>query len=320
MSGVVAGPAEGTQRPDNPPDNSPDNPLAGIGLLVAAIFALCLQDALAKLLSEEFAVSQILAFRGFSGLLLCLVAALAGRALLRVEKRLRLYVALRILCAGLAATALYTGLRTVPLAEATTLLLASPLIITGLTAVLLREAVGWRRWSAVSIGFVGCIIVLQPFNLRVELGAIIIMGGAFCWSMAAILTRKIGTGVPVLTQLFYLNLAFFLVSGAALPGDWRTPDAMGLALLLLLGVIGFVSQFGIILGYRLASPAVVAPFEYTALLWSALLGYLVWAEVPTTNVWIGAALIAGSGLYIAQRETRQRETRQRKAWPGRTRK
>jgi len=281
-----------------------DRPLGGIGFIIAAVFALSLQDALAKLLSEQFAVTQILAFRGLSGLVLTLVALAAGHAILRVEKGLRLYVGLRILCAGLAAAALYTGLRTVPLAEATTLLLSAPLIITGLTALLLREPVGWRRWSAVSVGFIGCIIVLQPFSLDVELGAIIIMGGALCWSLAAILTRKIGTRVPVMTQLFYLNLGFLLVSGAALPADWRTPDLSATALLLLLGVIGFVSQFAIILGYRLASPAVVAPFEYTALLWSALLGYLVWGEVPDVNVWIGAMLIAGSGLYVAHREAR----------------
>lgn len=281
-----------------------DRPIAGIGFITVAVFTLSLQDALAKFLSAEFAVAQILAFRGFTGLAISLVALAAGFAVLRVERGLRLLVACRILCAGLAAAALYTGLRTVPLAEATVLLLSSPLIITGLAAVLLRDHVGWRRWAAVGVGFVGCVIVLQPADLEVELGALIIMGGAVAWSLAAILTRRIGSRVPVPTQLLYLNLAFFLVCGAAAPFEWRTPDLPGLALLLLLGGIGLVSQFAIIHGYRMASPAVVAPFEYTALLWSALLGYAIWGEVPEPNVWAGALLIAAAGLYVAHRETR----------------
>ena len=281
-----------------------DRPLAGIVFVTAAVFALSLQDALAKFLGEQFAVVQILAFRGLSGVLLTLLAVLAGLAVLRVPRSHRLLVALRILFAGAAAMALYTGLRTVPLAEATVLLLTAPVIITGLAALLLGDRLGWRRWCAVAVGFAGCVVVLWPSDLQIEAGAAIILGGALCWSLAAILTRRIGSAVPVPAQLFYLNLAFLAVCGAATPFDWRTPDGEGVLLLLLLGGIGFPSQFAILHGYRCASPAVVAPFEYTALLWSALLGYLVWGEIPASNVWIGGALIVGAGVYIAHRETR----------------
>lgn len=291
--------------PEMAPGSAEDRPLAGIGFVIAAVFALSLQDALAKLLGEQFAVVQILAFRGLSGVVLTVVAVLAGAAALRVPRGLRLFVGLRILFAGAAAVALYTGLRTVPLAEATVLLLTAPLFITGLAALLLRERVGWRRWLAVLAGFVGSGIVLWPDDMKIELGALIILGGAVCWSLAAILTRRIGSGVTVWTQLFYLNLAFLLCCGAALPWSWQTPGLESTALLLLLGAIGFLSQFAIIHGYRCASPAAVAPFEYTALLWAALLGYLVWGEIPASNVWGGALLIAGAGLYVAHREARQ---------------
>lgn len=286
-----------------------DRPLAGIGFMIAAIFLLCLQDALAKFLTESFSVTQILAFRGFTGLVVILLAAAAGRAALRVPRGLRLLVAGRILCSGLAAATLYTGLQTVPLAEATALLMTSPMIITGLAALLLGERVGWQSWVAVVVGFAGCLVVLQPADLEVELGEAIIMSGALAWSLSAILTRRIGSGVSAATQLLYLNLAFFLVCGAALPADWQTPDLPGAALLLLLGAIGLFSQAALIHGYRLASPAVVAPFEYTALLWSALLGYAIWGEVPETHVWTGALLIAAAGLYIANREGRPARSR-----------
>lgn len=290
-----------------------DRPLAGIGFVVAAVFTLSLQDALAKLLGEQFAVTQILAFRGFSGVVLTVAAVLAGFATLRVRRGLRLLVGLRLLFAGMAALALYTGLRTVPLAEATVLLLTAPLFITGLAALLLRDKVGWRRWLAVLFGFAGCAVVLWPTDLQIELGALIILGAAVSWSLAAILTRRIGSGTSPLTQLFYLNLVFLLCCGAASPWAWQTPDLAGIALLLLLGVVGFVSQFAIIHGYRCAAPAVVAPFEYTALLWSALLGYLVWGEVPAPNVWAGALLIAGAGVYVAHREARMmRQARPRR--------
>jgi drug/metabolite transporter (DMT)-like permease len=195
----------------------------------------------------------------------------------------------------------YAAVVYLPLATVVTIYLASPVYVTALSGPLLGEHVGWRRWSAVLVGFVGVVIALQPSAETFGLPSLIAIAGSMLFALLMIVTRKLrGTSDTVLVTY---QTAAALVFGAALsPWHWVTPGPRDLALLAMLGVVAAVAHLCVNRALKLAPAAVVVPYQYTQIAWAVLLGWIVFGDMPAPSVFVGSAIIVAAGLYIFLRE------------------
>ena len=275
-----------------------------IAVMCIGIVCLVLNDALAKWLTSFYPPIQIIFVRNL--LAMPMIAAIVlwtgGAPALRTQN-LAIHAFRGLLLIGGAYT-FFRGLEVLPLAEATSLIFAAPIFITALSVPLLREAVGWRRWAAVIVGFVGVLIIVRPGAAAFQFESLFVVGTAMFYALGMISARWIGRGEDVWTMMFYIVLFPLLFSGLLAPLVWQTVDMAHLPLFLGLAVFGTLGMTLITQAFRLAPAAIVAPFEYTALIWASVLGWLVWGDIPGLWIYVGAAVIIASGTYIVIRETR----------------
>ncbi|HEY8571986.1 DMT family transporter [Phenylobacterium sp.] len=200
----------------------------------------------------------------------------------------------------------FSAVQLLPLTEATAIQFASPLFMTALSALILAEPVGRHRWGAVLVGFVGVLIMVRPapghFNAAGSTLAILSALGA-AGAMVAI--RQIATTEKGPTIVFYFTLAGTVLGLAGSAFHWVTPDPVTMGFLILAGLLGGVGQLFLTEALRVAPVGVVAPFDYTQLIWAAALGFLVWGELPHPATILGALVVAASGVYILHREMRR---------------
>jgi len=284
---------------------APDNLLLGIGAMLLGMVLVTVMDATAKWLGEGYPISQVVFFRNLFALPPILLAAWLGgggwRGLATRQWRLHLLRGCAVL---LAIYTFFWGLRFLPLAEAVALAFLAPLFVASLSVPLLGETVGPRRWAAVGVGFLGMLVMLRPGAEVFRWEALLPAAAAFGYALAMILTRRLSRQDSNAAIVFWGTLLGCLVSALFLPFAWRTPPLADLGLLAMMGVVGSLSMYVLTVAYRAAPAAVVAPFEYSALLWGVLLGWLIWRELPDAWVWAGTAVIVAAGLYILHREQR----------------
>ncbi len=277
----------------------------GIAGMVAGIFAMSIMDALAKWLGASYPIGEVVFFRYLFALppaLFILWQQRGGRASLVL--RWRTGHLLRAIF-GLGATAtFFLGLRYLPLAEALSIAFAAPLFVTALSVPILGERVGPRRWAAVVVGFLGVLIMTRPGAEAFRPEALYILVAALCYALAMLVTRRLARTDTTPAIMLSGICVSLVVSGLALPFGWRTPEGADFWLFVLLGLVGGIGMYFMTQAYRYAPAAVIAPFDYTALIWGTLFGWLLWRELPGANVWLGAAVVIASGLYIVHRETR----------------
>jgi len=216
--------------------------------------------------------------------------------------RWRWHLARTILAVG-AMFGFFYGLARMPLVNALTLGFTAPLMVTALSVPMLGEHVGWRRWTAVVIGFAGVLIILRPGTQQISLAHGAVLFAALCYACLAITARKLSNTENSFSLSVYVTTGPLLVSMTMLgTGHWQPPDLNGWLLFVLAGACSVIAWIGIIGGYRRASPAMLAPFEYTALIGGAIAGYMIWDEVPDRWVVAGATVIIVSGLFVVYRE------------------
>jgi drug/metabolite transporter (DMT)-like permease len=293
-----------------PTPTAPDSRVGfGIGMMLLGIGGMTGMDACAKWLGAAYPVNQIVFFRMAFALLpaLVLVWAEGGWPALRTGN-LRMQ-ALRALAGLGAVLTFFSSLKYLPLAEATAIGFVAPLVVTALSVPLLGERVGWRRWTAVLVGFAGAMIILQPGSAAFQWAALLPLAAGVCYALALLTTRILARSDANAAIVFWNALLIALVTGLTLPFAWVTPSWSDMAVFALMGLLGGVSIYWITLAFRFAPAAVVAPFDYSALLWSTLLGWLIWRELPGAATWAGAAVLVASGLYVLHRETRQARRR-----------
>jgi drug/metabolite transporter (DMT)-like permease len=208
-----------------------------------------------------------------------------------------------LLCAWLSY---YSAASRLQLAEVTTLYYAAPVVGTLLAWLILKEKVTPTRWLAVGVGFVGVLIACNPIGLTISWPVYLALQAAVLWASAMVLLRKTSLHEKTIIQLTVSNVFFLAMTGIAVIWTWQTPDMTQLALLIATGVVAGCAQFALFEGMRQAPVSVLAPFEYTSLVWAFLLGYLIWADIPTPNVVVGAAMILGAGLIIIVSEKLRR--------------
>jgi drug/metabolite transporter (DMT)-like permease len=260
-------------------------------------------DLSAKGLLSTYSLEQFVFLRSLIGLtIFVLLARQFGGLGLLYTRRWRWHL-LRTLLATATMFCFFFGLSRMPLVDALTLGFTAPLMVTALSGPMLGERVGWRRWTAVVIGFAGVLIILRPGGGDVSIASVAVLFAAFCYACLAITSRKLGA-----TESSY-SLSVYVIAGPLLASllmlghtSWQAPDIEGWLLFTLAGSCSVIAWIGFIGGYRRASPATLAPFEYTALIGGAIAGYLIWNEIPDRWVVTGAVIIIASGLFVVYRE------------------
>jgi drug/metabolite transporter (DMT)-like permease len=200
----------------------------------------------------------------------------------------------------------FSALQRLPLTEATAFTFAAPLFMTALSALVLREFVGRHRWGAVLVGFIGVLIMVRPEPGHMNVAGVSFALAAALGSAAAMVAiRQIAVTEKGPTIVFYFTLAGTVLGLAGSLFHWVTPDLATLALLVVGGLIGGVGQLFLTEAIRVAPVGVVAPFDYSQLIWATALGFLVWGELPHPATVAGALVVAASGVYILHRELRR---------------
>lgn len=297
----------------------PQHYLGGIALRLLAMLSLSAMFVLVKYIAEaDIHIVESLFWRQAVVLPLLTLWALAHGGL-RLYSTTRLGIHARRAAMGLTGMALnFGGMIYLPMAEATTINLSVPIICVFLAAALLGERVGIARWSAVILGFVGVLVVLNPTTLLAQgftgehgLGTLIALGGAVMTALITIQVRDLGRTESALAIVFWFSLLSMVPLGIALPFVMTPHDIGEWGLLLGLGLFGAVAQLSLTGALRLAPVSVVTPMDYSSLLWSIACGWWFFGTLPAETTWIGAPLIVASGLFIAWREHRLHIERQK---------
>ena len=304
----------------------PASPVGGIACLLAGLSIYSLQDVIIKLVSGSYPISEVLFFRAATALPLLLVIVhfdgglrqIAGPGLARMMARGGLMIT--------GFTCYYLGLAVLPIASAMAMFYTAPLFITLLSVLVLREAVAPRRWLAVVAGFVGVALMVRPGSGLFTIASVLPLVAAATYATSQMLSRAMPVEVRATTMSFHGNLAFLVASGIAalVFGDgryamedsasfafllrgWSMPDARDLILMMGVGPIGAAGLILVASAYRRASASVVAPFEFSAILWGIFWGLVIWHQAPSASGFAGMALIAGGGLSIIFFEWAARE-------------
>ncbi len=282
--------------------NAQDSYGSAIGFLLFGVASGLGLDLCAKWLLADYSLQQFVFLRSIFGVLVFISFSrwFGGIGDLKT-KRWKAHL-LRTVLASAAMFGFFYGLKYMPLVNALTLAFTAPLIVTALSVPFLGEHVGWRRWLAVIVGFIGVMIVLRPGEGMLTPAALAIMVAAFAYAALAISARKLATTESSLSLSVYVVTGPLVISSFLLPGNYVAPTANAWLLFVLAGFASAGAWAGIVGGYRRAPPAMLAPFEYTALIGAAIAGYYIWGEVPDKWVITGGTIIIASGLFIVYRE------------------
>lgn len=288
--------------------HGPTRALLGMTLRIDAVACVASLSALVKWCAAKgVPLLEIVFFRNAFAFvqLIIYMARVTGFSVIKTRRPLghltRSAVGLAGMCCGFAAV------QHLPLTEATAFLFTSPLFMTALAVPILREKIGVHRWTAVLVGFVGVLIIIRPSPGHMNLlGVALGLGGAIGSAFAQITIREIGRTEPGAAIVFYFTLAGTVFGLAGLPFGWTIPDGFTLALLVISGLIGGVAQILLTESLKAAPVGLVAPFDYTQLIWASLFGFLIWDETPHPWTAVGALIVAASGTYIVLREARRR--------------
>ena len=287
-------------------DTPRNAPAKGIVYMLAASATLTIMDAGIKWLTRDYPVPQIGFMRYAVGLLIAmaLAARLGGIGTLRT-RRLGGH-ALRSLFNLATMLTFYYALDALPLTDSIAIGYAAPLFMTALSVPLLREHVGWRRWSAVGVGFLGVLIAAQPSATGISAGALWALAAALFYALTLVTSRQLSTTESSHTILFYYSVFVVAALGAVMPWVWVTPRWQDLWLILFTGIAGSFGQFFLNQAFRYGEVSLLAPIDYSGLVWAGLLGFIVWADVPTPAVLTGSVIIISAGVYIVRREAMRR--------------
>ncbi|WP_421724837.1 DMT family transporter [Bauldia sp.] len=276
----------------------------GIGLMVLGMFLFSVNDVIGKWLAATYTVGQILLFRSLAASVV-LVPVVRRKGVAELTRLPRpLLQALRVFFAVAETACFYAAVAMLPLADAITYYLAGPIYVTVLAAFLLGEHVGWRRWAAVLIGFVGVVLALQPSASVFGWHAIIALVGSFLYALLMITTRVL-RGTPDLNLTAWQIFGGLLFGVLAAPIGWvpfvRVTDVL---LLGFLGVVALIAIYCVNRSLILAPASAVVPYQYTLIVWGVLFGYLAFGDVPDPLTVVGGIIIVGAGLFIFFREQR----------------
>ncbi len=283
---------------------APNAARTGVIVMLLGMLMFSLNDVMGKWLVATYSVSQLMVIRSIAALLVLspFILKRGLRSMLQVERPW--LQALRSLLFAVDASAFYFAVAYMPLADTMTYWLAAPIYVAAASPFLLGEKVGWRRWTAILIGFAGVVIALEPSKDTFSLPALIALVGSAAFAFALMLGRTLRS-TPDTTLVFWQvigALVFSLVGVAANPAGWAPVDGEAVLQLGMLGIVAMLAHILVNRALKLADAATVVPLQYTLLLWAVVFGWFFFGDMPRPTVIIGAALIVASGLFIFFRE------------------
>lgn len=280
-------------------ESNADRPLRGILIILGAVFCFTLSDAMAKWLGQAMPVTQInwVRYLVFVPFALILVARTAGGRVRVKQPRLQV---LRGILLAFSALLFVLAIQRMPLAEATSVGFVSPLLITALSVLLLGEVVRAARWAAIVIGLLGVLVIVRPGTEAFQPAALLVVGSSSAWAVAVVLTRRMAGHDPTATTLLWSAVVGLVAMTATLPFGWAWVGAADWALGVALGLVASGGQYLMVQAYRFAPASLLAPFSYTSLLWSTLLGWALFGALPDAWTLAGAVVIVAAGLVAAR--------------------
>ena len=282
---------------------SADRPILGITLMLVGIAGFSVMDAIIKWLTADYPVAQVVALRSWFGLpLLCLFALYQGGLKGLKTRRPLVHFGRYTLVLALSFS-FFWALSQMKLVDAIAITFAAPIFITALSGPLLKEPVGWHRWVAIGVGFCGVLIMLRPGMGVFQWAALVVLGSVLVYALLMITTRAFKSTESTTALMLYPQLGMTLTGIVLAPIFWVTPSLNDFGLFAIAGMFGSVGVMCLTHAFRLAPVAAVSPFEYSALIWATLLGFLLWGELPDNYTLVGASIVISSGLYIIYRET-----------------
>ena len=279
-----------------------DKPLVAIGLFSLAMMMFSATDGAAKYLSSVIAPQQIIFLRFVIVLILILLFCIyrgQWNILKTTQPTLQI---LRGLLLAVCSLIFYFALKHLPLELCAAIGFVSPLFVTALSIPFLGERVGLRRWIAVLIGLLSVLMILRPGGVSFQLAMLLPLGSSLCWAMALVLTRLMRGSEQALTVLAWSSLVGVAAVSPLVWPVWVTPNASQWTILILLGVFNGLGQYLVIRAFMLASASLLAPFSYSIIIWSMLIGLIIFNSFPDGITLVGTAILIAAGLYIWHRE------------------
>ena len=279
-----------------------DRPLRGIGLILASTVFLGTSDVTSKYLSKTLPSIEIawIRFLVFAVIMLPVMVPHSRVYSMRTSQLgMQFWRGVAVLGSSLI---FISGLRFLPVAEASATSFVAPLLVTALSIPLLGERVGLRRWLATAVGLIGVLVILRPGTSAFHIAAFFPLVSASAWACTLIMTRMMSGKEHAATTMTYSSIVGLGILTAMVPFVWVNPTWHDVLFGVLIGVASTAGQWIVVLAFRYADASVLAPFSYTQLLWVSILGFVVFGEVPDVWTVTGAAVIVASGLYTAHRE------------------
>jgi drug/metabolite transporter (DMT)-like permease len=290
-----------------------DNIRLGVLYMVASVFLFSIQNAIGKWLAQSYPIPMLVFFRSFIALLpsFLLVMRAGGLQVMRTN-RLGGQFGRAVIWGGSNVASLF-GFHLLPIADAVALTFAAPLFLTALSYPIIKERVSRERWIAVSVGFVGVLVMAHPSGAENALGVAAAITCAVCNAVGTLTVRDLCRTEHSASIVTWTAIFMTLMALPALPFYWVTPTPIDFLLFCSIGLIGGVSQYWTTQALHYAPAAAVSPFNYTALIWGSIIGVVVWGDLPTPPILIGAAIVTLTGLYLLRAESWRRRPIQRPA-------
>jgi drug/metabolite transporter (DMT)-like permease len=270
-------------------------------IMLTGMLMFALNDVMGKWLVSTYTVGQVVFVRSIAAIVFLtpFLWWTGLKPLFAVERPVMQVV--RVVLSTAEVFGFYFAVAYLPLADVMTYWLAAPVYVAALSPLLLGEKVGWRRWTAIGFGFLGVIIALEPSSAMFTLPAVISIFGSMAFAFMLMSGRSL-RGTPDTVLVFWQTVGAGVAGLVTVPFAWTTPSSLDLSLLALLGIVAMLAHVLVNRALKLADAATVAPLQYTLLFWAIVFGWLVFGDVPSVSMMIGAALIVASGLYIFFRE------------------
>jgi drug/metabolite transporter (DMT)-like permease len=281
--------------------------MRGIVAVLAAMALFVLSDSVVKLAGDMMPTTEIMALRGVIAVALMGTIAASTVDMARWHLVLQPRVIVRAAIEALIAVLFLAALPHLPLADITAIQQVTPLALTMLSALILGESVGWRRWSAIVVGFAGVLLVIQPTGQGINFYALLALACAIGVAVRDLVTRGLDPGIPTTLVSFTTTLSVCVTGFAGSPLEtWTMPSLYGMALLAASAALVSGANLFVINAFRGTEVSVVAPFRYAGVLWAIVLGFLIWGHIPNLLAFLGTAILVASGLYIMHRESMKR--------------
>ena len=284
-----------------------DRPALAIAIMITAVMALVATNVCVKLIGPDINAVQVVFIRNVIAVFVLFPFVLRDGGVASFRFRKPGLQLVRAFCGITGIACYYYGVQRISVGEVTVISQAAPLFVAALAVPVLKESVGWRRWSAILLGFIGVVVTLGPVG-QVGLAGLVVVVGALLWAITLLTVRLLGkTESPAATTFYYMVFGTML-TGVAQPWVWTTPPSDLWILFVMAGLFGALGQLLVAHALRVGEASIVTPFNYTSIIFGMMADFVLWHVFPSVWTLGGAAIITLAGLYLFRREAVVKKT------------